>query len=488
MIVCLIAISLAPLSIFLVAAVVAHLPFSSMVSFENFVHLYFFFCLYLLSLFGLALICFVYNLHHRPAFHLSSSFFRTPRPSFSIFLLLLLPPLVFPFFKHRSYPRPGSSLDSPYLAYRALACPVVDHPKGLKKYWSMYAGRFGIGGLAWNVETMNSNKSKSVTRADIQKKRESRAGVRKVASLTSEQLERKRANDREAQRTIRQRTKELIESLGQEVTELRVRNEEFDDVVRRNVSLQNEVRQLRLQLAVVTSNPAYSSSGECPPSCLFPFSFLLTTFSLPVEASDASPVTVLPTRYQGSFGSPTDVMAHASPVLSSSESVESARPSWQSYHSPSSSATGMSRTPESDYSNRMEPFMLPGPLPQQQTTVPQQSQPLNSISFSSPQMGNSRSDLTRFMATPSNGSLDEASAYYYQVPPADAPQIQRSVCTSRLPFEAPPRPASVPGMSMMGTHLGEFQQPRLPSHVPPTHSSEPSEQASQETPCSWLPN
>lgn len=43
---------------------------------------------------------------------------------------------------------------------------------------------------------------------------------RGVASLTPEQLERKRANDRQAQRAIRERTKAQIESLRRQVQEL----------------------------------------------------------------------------------------------------------------------------------------------------------------------------------------------------------------------------------------------------------------------------
>ena len=45
------------------------------------------------------------------------------------------------------------------------------------------------------------------------KKRTSRAGTRSVSSLSAAQLERKRANDRDAQRAIRQRTKDHIDSL-----------------------------------------------------------------------------------------------------------------------------------------------------------------------------------------------------------------------------------------------------------------------------------
>lgn len=95
------------------------------------------------------------------------------------------------------------------------------------------------------------------------RKRESRAGTRKVASLTAEQLERKRANDREAQRTIRQRTKEHIEQLERQVAELRARDEQMDNVLRRNAVLEAEISRLRHQLAVVmSSRPLYPVDGK----------------------------------------------------------------------------------------------------------------------------------------------------------------------------------------------------------------------------------
>ncbi|KAH7169631.1 uncharacterized protein B0J16DRAFT_49229, partial [Fusarium flagelliforme] len=48
-----------------------------------------------------------------------------------------------------------------------------------------------------------------------------RKKTRRVSTLTPEQLARKRANDREAQRTIRIRTKEHIERLERELAELK---------------------------------------------------------------------------------------------------------------------------------------------------------------------------------------------------------------------------------------------------------------------------
>ena len=90
------------------------------------------------------------------------------------------------------------------------------------------------------------------------RRRESRVGGRKVTTLSAEQLERKRANDREAQRTIRQRTKEHIEHLEQQVAELKAKAEQFDEVVQRNAALEEEITRLRQQLAMVVGRQPYA--------------------------------------------------------------------------------------------------------------------------------------------------------------------------------------------------------------------------------------
>ena len=71
------------------------------------------------------------------------------------------------------------------------------------------------------------------------KKRPSRAGTRSVTTLTAAQLERKRANDREAQRAIRQRTKDHIDTLERQVRDLTAQLEnnsstKMMDLIRRN--------------------------------------------------------------------------------------------------------------------------------------------------------------------------------------------------------------------------------------------------------------
>ncbi|KNG81209.1 bZIP transcription factor, partial [Aspergillus nomiae NRRL 13137] len=170
------------------------------------------------------------------------------------------------------------------------------------------------------------------------KKRESRAGTRKVTSLSAEQLERKRANDREAQRTIRQRTKEHIERLEHQVAELKSKGEQYDHVVRRNTALENEIRALKQQLALVRSGQAYSSpAGEgsynTPSGPVLPSQF--------TEPLSVNPVSRTPS------------------ALSTSSQV-SVVPDWQQYGSTGSPS--ICESSDADYTNRVEPFIFEGQL------------------------------------------------------------------------------------------------------------------------------
>ncbi|KAI1762615.1 hypothetical protein GGR53DRAFT_412881 [Hypoxylon sp. FL1150] len=78
-----------------------------------------------------------------------------------------------------------------------------------------------------------------------------RKGTRSVSTLTPSQLARKRANDREAQRAIRARTKEHIDNLEREIEELRGqqdRDQTIQNLLRRNKSLEDELRRVRESL------------------------------------------------------------------------------------------------------------------------------------------------------------------------------------------------------------------------------------------------
>lgn len=98
----------------------------------------------------------------------------------------------------------------------------------------------------------------------------SRAGTRSVSTLSADQLARKRANDREAQRAIRQRTREHVERLEGRIKELSGDGGDNSDAEsalaeaqRRNSELEEELRILRAALAG-------SISGTASPDITYP--------------------------------------------------------------------------------------------------------------------------------------------------------------------------------------------------------------------------
>lgn len=87
-------------------------------------------------------------------------------------------------------------------------------------------------------------------------------GTRSVSTLTPSQLARKRANDREAQRAIRARTKEHIERLEQELAELKChqsRDKTVQELLRRNKALEEELMRLRESMGLPISSSPYSA-------------------------------------------------------------------------------------------------------------------------------------------------------------------------------------------------------------------------------------
>ncbi|KAK3616042.1 hypothetical protein LTR56_026220 [Elasticomyces elasticus] len=80
----------------------------------------------------------------------------------------------------------------------------------------------------------------------------SRVRIRRVTTLSASQLERKRTNDREAQRVIRKRIREHIETLEKTVSSLRGSQESNENTVavtqQRNWDLEDEIAYLRNKL------------------------------------------------------------------------------------------------------------------------------------------------------------------------------------------------------------------------------------------------
>lgn len=85
------------------------------------------------------------------------------------------------------------------------------------------------------------------TPAPGRKRKLNSVSARGVANLTPEQLAKKRANDRQAQRAIRERTKTHIEALEQRVKDLSSQKpfQDLQAALRRNEAIQAENRELR---------------------------------------------------------------------------------------------------------------------------------------------------------------------------------------------------------------------------------------------------
>lgn len=92
---------------------------------------------------------------------------------------------------------------------------------------------------------------------------------RGVANLTPEQLAKKRANDREAQRAIRERTKNQIENLEKQIHDLRSQQpyQELQHVLRQKEMVEAENADIKKRLATVLSliQPIIGQHGQSEP-------------------------------------------------------------------------------------------------------------------------------------------------------------------------------------------------------------------------------
>ncbi|KAI1142486.1 hypothetical protein F5Y05DRAFT_228095 [Hypoxylon sp. FL0543] len=160
-----------------------------------------------------------------------------------------------------------------------------------------------------------SHTMKSTTEATKAGKRK---GTRSVSTLTPSQLARKRANDREAQRAIRARTKEHIENLEREIEQLRSgqdRDQTIQALLRRNKALEEELRRLKEGMGLCASDTGEQYQPPVLPSSSPPRSHCVgqsvpsypmrnMTYSSLSDASDAWP-TAVPCSVPSTVSSPT---------------------------------------------------------------------------------------------------------------------------------------------------------------------------------------
>ncbi|KAJ5161872.1 hypothetical protein N7492_007264 [Penicillium capsulatum] len=199
------------------------------------------------------------------------------------------------------------------------------------------------------------------------KKRESRSGTRKVSALSAEQLERKRANDREAQQSIRQRTKEHIEllegqvaGLQRQVADLRPRSDRYDDLIQRNAALEDKVNRLKHQLTAFTGRSALPGDGDQPG----PYR---SGWPIDEPSNIPSTTTIIPIHLAASSHQPSNVprAPSAMSVSSRSSHPHEWQPSYCSTRSPS-----IGDSSDTDFSARMDPYLIDGQMHQPARMMP----------------------------------------------------------------------------------------------------------------------
>ncbi|KAE9984942.1 hypothetical protein BLS_000521 [Venturia inaequalis] len=182
------------------------------------------------------------------------------------------------------------------------------------------------------------------------KRRPSRAGTRSVSTLTAAQLERKRANDREAQRAIRQRTKDHIETLERRIADLSATNDtsaKLMQALQRNEELEQENAILRGRLnqavTALSENGISSENAMLSAAPASPNRNPRMKISTQVRTSSTpAPRSVPATSVQHSMAPQADWNSAYSPVSSTMErspSIADASPvvgnlRWNSHHSP----------------------------------------------------------------------------------------------------------------------------------------------------------
>ncbi|KAK7571608.1 hypothetical protein V3481_018819 [Fusarium oxysporum f. sp. vasinfectum] len=152
--------------------------------------------------------------------------------------------------------------------------------------------------------------------------------TRRVSTLTPEQLARKRANDREAQRVIRIRTKEHIERLERELAELKSDqglDQTIQDLLRRNTAIERELIRLKEIMGAPTASLSCHEPSPTARQLLFPDKFSTTTTVCNGNlstGSDAIPSTHR-APFSGDYNSHHDYNQQYIPLSNNCESLAS---------------------------------------------------------------------------------------------------------------------------------------------------------------------
>ncbi|KAK2600200.1 hypothetical protein QQS21_005074 [Conoideocrella luteorostrata] len=148
-------------------------------------------------------------------------------------------------------------------------------------------------------------RSSSVEPAKPSSSSSKRKGTRSVSTLTPSQLARKRANDREAQRAIRARTKEHIDRLERELEDLRSangRDKTVQELMRRNKDLEDELRQLKESMGVSINSSPYSAPTGTTSTAFVSTSTTINDWEVCPASEQDQLLTPCPSAYDDNCG------------------------------------------------------------------------------------------------------------------------------------------------------------------------------------------
>ncbi|OQE23688.1 hypothetical protein PENSTE_c008G01047 [Penicillium steckii] len=313
------------------------------------------------------------------------------------------------------------------------------------------------------------------------RKRESRSGTRRVTTLSAEQLERKRANDREAQRSIRQRTKEHIEQLEAQVsllqaqiTEMQSRSDQFQGIIQRNAALENEVDRLKRQLA-------YHGHHEIPTNSDQTARYRAEWAINEESGSTVSNITTADTFVPSSqFAGGSHSSSARLPRTTSAVSVSRQPPhlqDWQQYNTATRSS--LDTTSATGFSGRVESYIIDGHMQQGARLAPPPS-----IAVATPQ--------TSFHNNvPPNQKPDEASFQHMfpvdqgrRQPPENLQLSPHSTIDQVTSPFLPSQRSSGLSVPSINDTAQSTSNPSYQTSAPPYHSPLPS-QRDQPYPYPW---
>lgn len=343
-------------------------------------------------------------------------------------------------------------------------------------------GRAAINLLEPSLAAPTSKRAmSSQERGPPPRRRESRPGNRKAATLSAEQLERKRANDRESQRSIRQRTKEHIEQLETQVSllqtqvaEMRSRSERFEELLHRNAALENEVGRLKHQLAYQGHPGLAGSSEQAAP---FRSGWHLDEGPGSAASSITAAGPMAPSSQFTRSPHPSSSKLPRTPSAMSVSSRSSHPHDWQQYTTTRSPSLGSTSEPE--FPGRMESYMIDGHLQQGARLAPPPS-----IAVTTPH------NNFGGIASPNQQSADTSFSHVYSVgqsqeqhPETLHSSPQQSIDHAAAPFHPSQRTLSLSMPSISAATLPASAQSYQTS-APPYQSPLPG-QGDQPYPNIW---